>query len=313
MTLTREFAIEPAAVRSWRDFRYVFEKLGFSEGRLGTRLPKDWENKVLKSCSDPIDRQRIECAFQRHAQSRLIDPPKFDNAGPAKWVDAVSAAHVQRKLSGVVVANGTLVPFTDPPSTTITDADEEFFQAKRARWVPCTSKELAEVARVLFRLSSKVVLVDPHLRPRTTMNSQWRGPVEELLQVGLDEGCRFLEILTSTEGLPKNPDDEVYKFLKICAEKAGPDSRVSIAFLNTETVPNRLHGRYLISESGALRYEKGFRAVGSDVRNDVSIVDGGMHAELVKGFMDGVEDLGIEWKAEWPRKDPAFRLDARRP
>ncbi|MFO1377321.1 MAG: hypothetical protein U1F14_09980 [Steroidobacteraceae bacterium] len=313
MTLIREFAIQPSAVGSWRDFRYVFEKLGFSEGRLGTRLPKDWDNKVLGSCSDEIDRKRIECALQRHAQSRLTDPPVFGNARLATWVDEVSAAHARRKLSGVVLANGTTVKFSDPPSTTIADANEEFFRAERSRWVPCTAKDLAEMARVLFRLSPKVVLVDPHLNPRTTMNAEWIEPVKELLRVGRAGGCHVVEILTSTACLPKSPDHEVYKFLEVCSEEAGRLSQVSIAFLNPETVPNRLHGRYLISESGALRYEKGFRAVGADVSNDVSIVDGGMHAELVTGFMHDLEELNVKWRAEWPRKHPTHRLDHRRP
>ena len=56
-----EYALEPVLLNNWKDFRYLVEKFGVSEGRLIARYPKHWKRLVyesLKDCS-VMDKKRI--------------------------------------------------------------------------------------------------------------------------------------------------------------------------------------------------------------------------------------------------------------
>lgn len=58
--MIHEYALEPALLNNWRDFRYFTEKFGFSEGRLISRYPRRWKKMVIESLSETgLNRTKI--------------------------------------------------------------------------------------------------------------------------------------------------------------------------------------------------------------------------------------------------------------
>ncbi len=47
-----EYALEPALLNNWEDFRYFTEKFGFFQGRFISRYPRRWKKMVIASLSE---------------------------------------------------------------------------------------------------------------------------------------------------------------------------------------------------------------------------------------------------------------------
>jgi hypothetical protein len=47
--MIQEYAVEPEAVMSWKDFRYVMGRFGVHEGRVIAAFPRDWRSRVWKA------------------------------------------------------------------------------------------------------------------------------------------------------------------------------------------------------------------------------------------------------------------------
>jgi hypothetical protein len=60
--MLHEYALEPALLDNWKDFRYFTEKFCVSRGRMIARYPKRWKRLVYESLSNcgEIERKRIE-------------------------------------------------------------------------------------------------------------------------------------------------------------------------------------------------------------------------------------------------------------
>lgn len=62
-----EYALEPALLNNWKDFRYFAEKFGVSRGRMIARYPKRWKRLVYEPPANggEIERKRIEEGLSR--------------------------------------------------------------------------------------------------------------------------------------------------------------------------------------------------------------------------------------------------------
>lgn len=306
MTLIREFAIEPAALNDWGSFRYVFEKLGFAEARLGVRLPEDWAANVLKACRDDVERKRIEEVLRKHYQTHFVAAPLLGGQKPRGWHAVVSAAHARRPLAGVVVrTHGTTEP-TGVPVSTVQELSEEFLATQREAAVPSTGKALARVARELVRLSPRIVMVDPYFK---VTSAGWRDTFKGIVAIARQERCEYLDIVTREESCPRDPERTLHRFF---ADAIGGNSRpiVEIRFLGPSTSGDRLHHRFLLSEIGAIRYDRGFEALGDNVTADVGVVDRTRHAELVNTYMHARNDFPLIYTFRWPPAQAGARLSA---
>jgi hypothetical protein len=313
MRVIKEFALEPRAVADWEHFRYFYEKLGFSRGCLAVKVPSSrrspgWEMEVLNACSDELDRRRIEEAFRRFGGRRLCDPPRLGGARPESWREYVMAVHLRRELAGVVTAADPSDPSAKPPFMRRDDVTEAFFDLRREWSAPYAVDVIAEVCRPLLRMSPRAMIVDPYFKPasRNRLNV-----LERLLKVARDEGCAELVILTDAEwlsdesGAPLSQDkvlDDV--------RRAVPADRIAVTlhgFELRQDSSSDLHHRFLLSEVGAIRFDKGFEATAR--ANDIALVDDSYHAELVLRYLGNLEaSVGVRCTYRWPKPRAKFHL-----
>jgi hypothetical protein len=97
-----EYALEPALLNNWKDFRYFTEKFGVSRGWMLSRYPKRWKRLVYESLSNcgEIERKRIEEGLHR-LDDRLLD--REGEWNPQRdWLTNAEAEHLRRPFHAVV-------------------------------------------------------------------------------------------------------------------------------------------------------------------------------------------------------------------
>lgn len=284
------FAVEPESITSWSDFRYVFEKFGFSQGRLVVKLPEsDWINRVLTSCGSDSEKKQIEAALIAGRYSLFIGPPALGGAHGSNWLQVARNVHLRRTLDGLVVRDDvpTLMQFTK--TAKIADCSEEFFGSAGQTVVHRDAKSLASAARELLELSSRVAIVDQYFSSK----NQFIRSLAEFLRVASESGCEFIEVLTKINNCDR--DD----LRVIGRERAGifkacraPISLV-VKILDPKSKSVDFHHRLILSEIGGIRYDAGFDDVDTQEENDVSVLNRSFHSKQVARYLGALDDFEV--------------------
>jgi hypothetical protein len=306
--LVREVVIEPAAVSDYRDFRYIFGKLGFSKGRLAIKVPKDWERLLLESCRDDIDRKRIAEALRKFGCRRLVEAPPTGSSRFKDWIGHVLAVHQRCQLERIVVAKP--LAKTDPalPDVVcISDCSDENLPDIRELRVRRTSDVLVDVARLLFRNSARVVVVDPYFN---ILKRSCLDTLDKLIRVSREERCDNLWLITSEKWMPSgNINDEFGKRLSPFYGANRNRPTLKFIFLREALDGDDFHHRFIMSDFGAVRYDAGVAGESELQGNDVVLVDEARHEQLMARYYGNLEYFPdfIDWC--WPPVARGYNLN----
>jgi hypothetical protein len=178
-----EYALEPALLNNWKDFRYFTEKFGVPKGRLISRFPKRWERMVLDSltrCGE-IEKARIVEALvgiQKHILSRHHEwNNQFD------WLSNAETEHGKRPFHAVVASSNPrhheYVLEADGLSET-----NPLWRLPHLPPVQRIALDMAQRVAPLLCFSHRILFIDPHFRPNEI---RWRRPLQAFLQVATNK------------------------------------------------------------------------------------------------------------------------------
>lgn len=74
---------------------------------------------------------------------------------------------------------------------------------------------------------------------------------------------------------------------------------ISVKFVSEETSRQSFHARYLLTQRGGLRYDKGFQVGNPPELVDVSLIDKQLHSDLYSFYSDNRPDLKISNTLTW--------------
>ena len=260
-----EFAVDPEAVNNWKDFRYVIEKFGVSNGRLISRFPKNWKRMVYEACEkcNPIERKKIEeklikidVLFLRNSRDYI---PEYN------WIGNAVKDHAKKPFK-LIITNETNNEIREIVSVTDLTDDNIFFNVKREVIVKRKSSELTKYLNPLISLATEVFFVDPHFAPEA---SRYRKTFEAYLQ------CINLSKITLVEFHLKEKsrfeffENECMKLSRIIPQG------LKVKFVRWKKMPLRdgLHPRYIFTNIGGIRIEKGLDEGDGDENTDMSLLD----------------------------------------
>lgn len=313
--LIKLFAVEPESVTTWSEFRYVFEKFGYSEGRLVVKLPDPgWIKVVLKNCQSDTEKKQIEAKLMSGERSLFIAPPAVGGAYSGNWFQSAKHVHLRRALDGVVVREDVPKNIQFAKTAKVADCSEDFFGAAGQSVVTRDAKSLAASARELLELSSRVVIVDQYFSSK----DRFVRTLIEFLKLASDCGCEFVEVFSKVG----NCDQDDLRLLK--QEKSrlfngcnGPVSLV-IKILEPKVRSADFHHRLLISDVGGLRYDAGFDDIDVQEENDVAVLNRSFHSKQVARYLGALDEFKVVsqdqfmWSAEDCRRAKYEALRMRR-
>ncbi|MBX9903748.1 MAG: hypothetical protein K2Y31_05275 [Burkholderiales bacterium] len=268
--MLKEFAVEPALLSTWEQFRYLIEKFGVSEGRLISRYPKRWKQMVydaLGGCSE-MDRKRIEVRLQNLDEKMMARSHEWDAA--RDWLTNAEKEHGTRPFDGIVAAQN---PRAHPAVIPVAELDDGvgIWRVSREVVVPREARAIAGAMRPLLQLSRRIVFVDPHFSPynpraRAALAACMAQICSRANQVPIES----IEFHTSFR-------PGIARFAEECLSRLPnqvPRDRVlRIVCLSARAGGDGLHNRYVLTERGGVSLRWGLDEGAQGETDDLSLLD----------------------------------------
>lgn len=250
-----EFAINPEVIEDWTDLRILSMRFGFEHGAVISDFPKPWISSLKQRAEQDLKGTRKYLSvieqLNRIKKEFLINRARtYDVA--EDWVNNAVTQHEAfafYKIIDINAAKGV---------DAFCDIDEKLFEGLREGSTHRHAEDLAQVACLLLENSKKIKIIDPFISPHRGCQKS----IKEIINV-IQRGNRAqniqLELHTSSSRSGKDVDvanekteiETIYQPLV----SAGMSLRV-YWWKDDET--NELHPRYLVTERGGMRYDRGF-------------------------------------------------------
>lgn len=300
MTMIKKFAVEPRAVCRWENFRYVMEKLGFAQGRVLACYPKKWPRALLDELDrlgevTEIERTRFVEKLRRYKEDRMVSLGAPYDPNITWTQNAVSLP--SHKVDSIILEQRPHQLPADYSIQTISDLEEDFFSTSREVRCASTVENLFDAAQLLLSETPEAYFVDPHFKifPDTSMKVLARF-AEGTAATGK---CQRFVLYTDIKYRPRvDPSVALKQFRERLATHA-TGLQVCFRFVDNTDPTNRLHARYLLTQKGGLRYDKGFEAPLAQPLVDISLLDAALHRELFDFYRAGAKDLAVRDTWSW--------------
>ncbi|MBX2990106.1 MAG: hypothetical protein KF749_02950 [Bacteroidetes bacterium] len=256
-----EYAIEPASISNWQDFRYVVDHCGVHNGRIIAEYPEKWKRVVYRACKKAckeIELKRIEerlhtigdrlCKTDRH-YSETLD-----------WLANAEQAHKAEPFHAIVSYQN---PRSHPNILIAKDLSEEtpLWNTPRQRNVQRKAEPMAAAIGRLLQMSTEILFVDAHF---DAAEERFRRPLELFLGKvarGTVQKTRIEYHLLASGNLDKA------KFSKGCTQLLGNiiPKVLSVNFVRWKRFEaweqgaggKRMHPRFILTNLGGVLVEWG--------------------------------------------------------
>jgi hypothetical protein len=263
-----EYGVEPHIMNSWKDFRYLIEKFGISEGRLISRYPRHWKKLVYEAVShlSVLDRKRIEEGLTRIDEKMKRRRGEWDNKG--EWITNAIAEHSKRPFHAIIAsANPASIPFVlDVESL---NGGQGLWKVTRSLVVRRVAEDIARCVRPFIDVSKHILLVDPYFSPEEI---EYRKPLQLILEaISVGDGKVFEVHLNEQRSSSKTYFEAVCK--KVLPTIIPQGVQLRIVRWKEKAGGDKLHNRYILSERGGLRFGNGLREADDGQFDEVELLE----------------------------------------
>jgi len=250
-----EFAIQPEVMATWAHFRELFDDFGPSRGRFICEYPGKWRQMVYQLADDlspPVKANAIKTKIGSH-RAKLV-PSQGRAFNPAdSWLPNAQA-RMRDQPFRAIIATGDPRGSADILVAGDFDRGMEPWLCPSQRKVAREGSTLANCARLLVMQSSELILVDPNFDPREQRFSNTFASVLAR--------CSKARALTRLEIHRQLPDPYVRAAqednYRRCLEMIVPENVIlRVCLWQRRSDGERMHGRFLLAESGGLQYDYG--------------------------------------------------------
>ncbi len=271
--MLQEYSVDPDGFNSVEQFQRIVEACGISDGRYIANLPMQRWDRIVYERLRAIDPDRAkraeELIFQ--CKKRLgFFPSRISKC--SRWMEATLEQHQSEPFIAVVTEKEDF-----PNRTSLDDLSvaTDPWKAKRGDKIPIDAVSIANAAAPLLRISKEIRLVDPYFDP-----TRHRKTLLEIVKHSIKVGKKLDRFECHCKvrlDLKQNPTDTVdawsHRFEENCRTqlpKLLPNGFHMTIFLWKE-IPDKelMHARYVMTELGALKFDRGLDSIERDATTDV--------------------------------------------
>jgi hypothetical protein len=299
----QEYAIDPTTIcRSFDRFKLVWNGLGYPEGRLLSRFPGRWEDKVFKSASyeelpDGLRKKWIFDALAAEAKTRqklksIASGRDFDS-NATTWLEEAERAHSAKPFSGILSetnprGNADIVCYDELGDV------EDCWNVPRPWQVTRFYKDMSAAAAPLLHASREILFVEPYFKFESRFTRPLKAFLSELVPYA--SPIRRIEIhLKQWDGDVHAEDfqEEFSQALEANLRHLKPDDgdaiieKLEFFIWESPTGSNAMHPRYILTEVAGLGFENGLDESSDGCGlTDVSIIAGDSLTNRWKEFQE---------------------------
>jgi len=272
----REYAIEPEAISTWEQFRFLDSLFGWSQGRLISELPSSWRLDVIKNIHRPIEQAKVT---EKMRNWHLLNRKASDlfNSTEQWFVNAL-VEHGRLNFEKIVVKNlptpaNHLLDFDDFDSTTLHSPDGI---------VPRQAKDMALAMKLLLQTGKVIKFIDPHF---DLTKKRFLKPFTEFVQTIVASPYKrdsfHIEIYTGAKHEYEANEKAKDITLKIGSLTKLAGIKIFIYILKND----QMHNRYVMSELTGVTWPNGLDESSNQGDNDcVSIMQQAEYDKLFKVY-----------------------------
>ncbi|GMU83787.1 MAG: hypothetical protein AMXMBFR47_36570 [Planctomycetota bacterium] len=281
--MVHEFALEPATLATWEQFRYLTEKFGVENGRLIAQFPKSWKKLVYDAFSGAgdMEKKRIEERLQQESfNCKLTRPIRVYDPAQAWLPNAVRQQQGSDPFRAIIA---TVNPDNCPTVRIASELDEtdRLWSVSRETRVPRTAHALTAAAAPLIRCSRELLIVDPYFDPQIP---RFRHVFQSLIrEVG--RVVRRLELHCSNLR-----SGSTVHWEQQCRSRLGRlfcgETRLRIVRWAQRAGGETFHARYVLTDRGGLRFDVGLDEGRPGETTDVTLLDTQLHIARWNDFQE---------------------------
>lgn len=247
-----EYAVEPALLNNWKDFRHFTEKFGFYQGRLISRYPKQWKKMVKESLSEQgLNRTRIIERLKK-IDDRMLPRHHEWSLKEKVWLKNAETEHGERPFRAILAKDNprgrNYVLLGDE-----VEEDTPLFRIEEAPSTPRSAQKMANLVGPVLQIAKEILLIDPHFGPE---NPRHRNMMKALLTAAVRERTAPLpcvEIHTSDKADAKFFSEKAKQHLRPLT----PEGMKVRIFRWPKNLNGRFHNRFILTDRGGLSFGDG--------------------------------------------------------
>lgn len=273
--MNEEFALDPEIAVRIAELKLLLSKFGFYEGRFISRFPRGWVALALEGVADPNLRKRIEVLLKRAKEECAFLPSGRTYDGKRLWIENAVEQHSANPFNTVVSVAKR------PGVVHIDDLDPTSFHGSRDARVTASVENVMSAIRPLLSLSGYLVLIDPYFRPWATNTKKL---LEEVLTESFGARCISFTAFVSVKEWLTSLDRAESLMADSLPRSLGGTRDFRVVVCDDLGTTSHLHARYLFSEKGGVRLDKGLQT--SPAQVDLSFIDKSVHEDLLRTFVE---------------------------
>ncbi len=282
------YGVDPCAAPTFLELASLLRQFGPEHGRFIVNFPFDWRAQVRAHYADlgDVERARLAEMLRIARKSLLPTSTRYSDALP--WV---KNAEQLKDVQGLIGSLGS-----KPPFRTVVDvlSDPDALPDCRGGHIARTPAAYAEVARPLFQISSKVVLIDRYFRLRfqtqdshgTRVEKRYARSLKALIRAAQAEKVEVFKLMVAAKQAMIDIDDGAEfesDLAAILSEVGGSDMEIEYGLLEDHSLDS--HPRYLLGNECGLRFDWGFEVRDDNSTNHVEWVGRAALKPLLERFM----------------------------
>ena len=260
-----EYALEPALLNNWEDFRYFTEKFGFFQGRFISRYPRRWKKMVIASLSETGPKRTKMVERIKKLDDRML--PRQHEWNPEKdWLTNAEDEHEERPFHAILAKENPRSKDFVLEGDDVED-DTPRFKIEGNITIPRSARSIATLVAPVLQCAREILLIDPHFRAKSGQVKL----VKELLAVAIqDQGTSSLECVKIHAQYKVERDDkesvekekESFEADMRRLEKSIPkDMKIRCVRWSAKSDPDeRFHNRFILTDRGGLQFGDGLEA-----------------------------------------------------
>lgn len=273
--LLYEFAVDPGTLTSWDRCAYILDQMGVRHGRMISEFPdrRRWVDLIRDACRAAgvrdVERKRIiekvrSCAAKLAKSDRLY-------RNELQWLANVKdATDRQRKPFHAIVSTEKPQGWDRVLVWGEFGEGSPLWDVPREISVPRTAEALAECVAPIFRNCREILFVDYLFDPR---EPDWRAPLQALVRTATQRGRSFRRCEYHIS-LGKGRE---FNLQECCGEhlpRILPSGfELKVVRWSRPQEGERLHARYIMTEIGGVRVDKGLDVGKAGETTDVGLLD----------------------------------------
>ena len=288
------YAADPAVCNHASELKLLLASFGPYTGRYLANYPTDWAAQVEGQFENlgQIEAARVKTMLRRANEGiAMVTRQNLLWEKERDWL-----ANAQLLLEGApAVFDGLITKQATPPA--IHHLHELDLPPTAEERILGTASEYARISKILMLLSPELVLVDAYVNP---LKRDCESVLKAMFEIAARGKCQKISLWARASEVFKNRARTVIKTdLENSLRRLGvqanfkPGREIEMILVEDESRQTKMHGRYLLSIKGGIRFDQGFQKLPEGRHVDVGPIGKNTHDALLDIYCDGKHDMQV--------------------